>query len=88
MLAGTISKLYQDGEFGKIITKNGEEAHFHKGCLWNVRFDVLTEGQGVEFEMQASHKGYLAFHVRLQDEDNFLITEENEDIREAKRILH
>ena len=66
MKEGTISKLFQLGEYGKIRTKDGEEAHFHKGCLWDTQFGTLAEGQDVEFEMQPSHKGFLAFQIRPQ----------------------
>ncbi len=65
MQVGTISKLFHDREYGKIKTKDGEEAHFHKGCLWDIQFTELTEGQGVEFEMQPAYKGHLAFHIRF-----------------------
>ncbi len=64
METGTISKLFPDQEYGKIRTKNGGEAHFHKGCLWNTPFAELTEGQGVEFEIQPSRQGHLAFQIR------------------------
>ncbi len=64
MQIGTISKLFPDGEYGKITTEHGQDAHFHKGCLWNVQFTELTEGQDVEFEIQESYKGYLAFQIR------------------------
>lgn len=65
MQTGTIFKLFHDGEYGKIRTNSGEEAHFHKECLWDTRFLDLAEGQKVEFEIQPSHKGRLAFHIRL-----------------------
>jgi cold shock CspA family protein len=64
MQTGTISQLVHDREYGKIKTENGEEAHFHKGCLWNTKFAELIEGQDVEFEMQPSYKGHLAFQIR------------------------
>ena len=67
MQVGIISKLFFDREYGKIRTKNGEEAHFHKGCLWNIQLADLIEGQGVKFEIQPSRKGHLAFHIRPLD---------------------
>ena len=70
MQAGTISKLFHDGEYGKIKTNAGEEAHFHKGCLWDIQFVELMEGQGVEFEMQPSSNGQLAFHIRFTLKNN------------------
>ncbi|OGX05923.1 MAG: hypothetical protein A2Z88_02485 [Omnitrophica WOR_2 bacterium GWA2_47_8] len=69
MQVGTISKIFHDGEYGKITTRNGQEAHFHKGCLWNTEFEELKEGQGVEFEIQPSYKGHLAFQIRLYIEE-------------------
>ena len=65
MHVGNVSKLFHDKEHGLIRTKSGEDAHFHKLCLWDVQFAQLTEGQQVEFETQPSNKGTLAFHIRL-----------------------
>lgn len=64
MQLGNITKLFQDKEYGSIRTKNGEDVHFHKHCLWDIEFTQLTEGQEVEFEIQPSYKGFLAFHIR------------------------
>lgn len=64
MLVGNITKLFHDKEYGLIRTASGEDVHFHKQCLWDIQFTELTEGQGVEFEIQPSHKGHLAFHIR------------------------
>ena len=63
MQTGVILELFPLGEYGKIgIGK--EEAHFHGQCLWGVRFSELFKGQDVEFEIQPTHNGYLAFHIR------------------------
>ncbi|MCD4779500.1 MAG: cold shock domain-containing protein [Candidatus Omnitrophica bacterium] len=64
MYIGTITKLFFDKEYGSIETPKGDTAHFHKHCLWDISFQDLTEGQEVEFEMQPSYKGFLAFHIR------------------------
>ena len=64
MRTGNIIKLFRDKEYGSIKTKGGEDAHFHKLCLWDIPFEDLTEGQEVEFEIQSSNKGFLAFHIR------------------------
>ena len=74
MQVGTISKLIHDREYGKIKTNSGEDAHFHKGCLWDTPFIELTEGQEVDFEIQDAHKGCLAFHVRPHMKNVFLET--------------
>ncbi|MCA9407505.1 MAG: cold shock domain-containing protein [Candidatus Omnitrophica bacterium] len=64
MYVGKVSKLFPDKGYGSIRTTDGENVHFHKQCLWDIEFDELTEGQEVEFEVQPSYKGYLAFHIR------------------------
>ena len=64
MEIGVISKLVHDEEYGTIRTNSGEDAHFHKGCLWDIQFAGLMEGQEVEFEIQPSYQGHLAFQIR------------------------
>jgi cold shock CspA family protein len=64
MQIGNISKIFYDKKYGKIRMKNGQEAHFHEYCLWNVRFEELGEGQEIEFETQITHNGYLASEIR------------------------
>lgn len=64
MHLGNIVKLFHDKEYGLIRTSTEEDAHFHKYCLWEVKFGDLSEGQDVEFEIQKTHKGSLAFHIR------------------------
>lgn len=64
MQKGNISILHSDKEYGFILSNSGAEALFHKECLWNTAFADLAEGQAVEFEIQPSHKGFLAFHIR------------------------
>lgn len=64
MHTGNITKLFSQKEYGSIKTKSGKNAHFHKYCLWDMEFAGLRLGQEVEFEMQPSFKGLLAFHVR------------------------
>ena len=64
MQIGSITKLFYDKEYGSIRTKSGEDAHFHKQCLWDIQFADLSEGQEVEFEIQPSYKGFLAFEIR------------------------
>ena len=64
MHVGNITKLFYEKEYGLIRTKNGEDVHFHKHCLWAIQFADLKEGQEVEFEIQPSYRGHLAFHIR------------------------
>lgn len=65
MQIGIISQLFQDKEYGKIKINGGEEAHFHKHCLWGIKFKDLVKGQKVEFEVQPADKGPFAFHIRF-----------------------
>lgn len=64
MQTGNISALFHGKQYGKIRTSDGQEAHFHKDCLWDTTFESLGEGLKVEFEMQAAYHGFLAFHIR------------------------
>ncbi len=73
MHVGNVTKLFHDKEYGSIRIKNGEDIHFHKLCLWDMQFAELTEGQEVEFEIQSSHKGLLAFHIRPCGKSRFLV---------------
>jgi cold shock CspA family protein len=71
MHIGNVTKLFHDKEYGCIRTKSGEDTHFHKHCLWDIQFEDLKEGQEVEFEIQLSYKGFLAFHIRPYVKDKF-----------------
>ncbi len=64
MQTGVILELSPSGEYGKIGIGKGEAAHFHGQCLWGVKFSDLVKGQDVEFEIQPTYNGYLAFHIR------------------------
>jgi len=71
MLTGNITRILYDKEYGLITSVSGEEAHFHQQCLWNTKFSDLREGQEVEFEIQQSRKGFLAFQIRpISRKDN------------------
>jgi cold shock CspA family protein len=64
MQKGKIVQLFRDKEYGLIRTKGGEDVHFHKQCLWGIRFDELCEGQAVKFWTQLTSKGLLGFEIR------------------------
>lgn len=64
MYLGQVTKLFFDKEYGLIRTKNGKDVHFHKYCLKDCQFEELYETQEVEFEMQATHNGFLGFEIR------------------------
>ena len=64
MHLGNVSKLFYDKGYGSIRTKDGEDVHFHKQCLWDCRFEELYESQEVELQMQMTGHGYLGFEIR------------------------
>ncbi len=72
MHTGNVTRLFHDKQYGLIKTAEGGDVHFHKYCLWNIQFADLTEGQEVEFELQATNKGSLAFHIRPYGVDRLL----------------
>jgi cold shock CspA family protein len=61
---GHVSKLFHDKQYGLIRTESGSDALFNIHCLWDTQFTDLIEGQTVEFEVQTTHNGSLAFHIR------------------------
>lgn len=64
MRKGTIASLVPQGQYGRIKTEDGKEAHFNRECLWDTAFEDLAEGQSVECEVQSSYRGFIAFHIR------------------------
>ena len=59
MAAGKIKKLVQEKGFGFIQTDHGEDVFFHHSIVADHGFDQLTEGQQVEYTIEAgqSQKG-------------------------------
>jgi CspA family cold shock protein len=53
MPTGKIKKLVQDKGFGFIQTDSGEDVFFHHSTVADQGFDDLTEGQAVEFTVEA-----------------------------------
>lgn len=65
MHTGTIKKLVSDRGFGFISDTDGREVFFHQSGLVDIKFDSLSEGQAVEFEVEKSPKGPRAINIRL-----------------------
>ncbi len=61
---GTIKRVIRDRGFGFIRSAEGKEIFFHRSSLEELNFDVLKEGQAVEFEMENGPKGPRAVAVR------------------------
>ena len=68
MQSGTIARLLLDKGFGFIRDERGTEHFFHRGSVRGAVFELLREGQRVEFTPEESQKGPRAADVRLVDE--------------------
>ena len=66
MASGTVKRLVRDRGFGFITGEDGTELFFHRSALTGNAFDDLTEGQGVEFDVERGPKGPRAANIRLK----------------------
>jgi len=67
MPSGTIARLLIDKGFGFIRDESGVEHFFHRSSVRGAVFELLREGQRVEFTTEDSPKGPRAAEVRLVD---------------------
>ena len=67
MPSGTIARLLIDKGFGFIRDESGVEHFFHRSAVRSAVFELLREGQRVEFSQEDSPKGPRAADVRLVD---------------------
>src|SRR3954470_19789608 len=65
MPSGTIARLLIDKGFGFIRDESGVEHFFHRSSVRGAVFELLREGQRVEFQIEDSAKGPRAGDVRL-----------------------
>lgn len=65
MPTGTIARLLIDKGFGFIRDEGGIEHFFHRSSVRDTVFELLREGQRVEFSVEDSAKGPRAGSVRL-----------------------
>jgi CspA family cold shock protein len=65
MPTGTIARLLIDKGFGFIRDESGVEHFFHRSAVRGAVFELLREGQRVEFTIEESQKGPRAGDVRL-----------------------
>ncbi len=68
MHQGKIKKLVRERGFGFISDTDGREVFFHQSSLIDVRFDALSEGQDVNFEVEKSPKGPRAVNISIAKE--------------------
>ena len=65
-MTGTIARLLIDKGFGFIRDESGVEHFFHRSSVRRgAVFELLREGQRVEFSVEESTKGPRAGDVRL-----------------------
>ncbi|MBA2355050.1 MAG: cold-shock protein [Luteitalea sp.] len=67
MPSGTIARLLIDKGFGFIRDETGVEHFFHRSAVRGAVFELLREGQRVDFTSEDSGKGPRAGDVRLLD---------------------
>jgi CspA family cold shock protein len=67
MPTGTIARLLIDKGFGFIRDEGGIEHFFHRSSVRGAVFELLREGQRVEFTPEESGKGPRAGEVRLSE---------------------
>ena len=65
MSTGTIGRLVRDHGFGFIRAVDGINLFFHHTEVQDVSFDLLKEGQKVDFKASLSPKGLKATNVKL-----------------------
>ncbi len=68
MQSGTIARILLDKGFGFVRDERGTDYFFHRGSVRGAVFELLREGQRVEFTVEESQKGPRARDVRLVDE--------------------
>ena len=66
-MTGTIKRMINDKGFGFIRDESGVEHFFHRSAVRGAVFELLREGQRVEFSTEESPKGPRAAEVRLLD---------------------
>jgi len=64
MHTGKVKKLVRDRGFGFISDTDGSEVFFHQSSLVDAKFDGLSEGAAVEFDVEKTPKGPRAINVR------------------------
>lgn len=62
---GSIRRLVRDCGFGFIKAADGKDLFPHRSEVQGVAFDLLKEGQTVEFEIKEDTKGLKAVNVKL-----------------------
>jgi len=64
MNTGKIKKIVRERGFGFIDDTDGREVFFHQNALSEVKFEDLSEGQTVSYDVEKSDKGPRALNLR------------------------
>ena len=65
MPTGAIRRLVKERGFGFIKSDDGQDLFFHRSELRGVTFELLKEGESVEFEKGEGPKGPKAVNIKL-----------------------
>jgi CspA family cold shock protein len=67
MVSGTIRRLVQGHGFGFIASNGGRDIFFHYSKLEGVNFNLLREGQNVNYKIGLGSKGFEAMDIKISD---------------------
>lgn len=62
---GSISVLYPEEDYGRIVTYEGDDIYFHRNSILNADFDSLEVGTKVSFVEQEGDEGPQASSVKV-----------------------
>ena len=65
MSSGIIRTLIKDHGFGFIASNGGRDIFFHYSQLEGVEFNLLREGQSVNYKIGLGSKGFEAMGIKL-----------------------
>ena len=66
-MKGKIKRLIRDRGFGFITAEDDKDVFFHRSALAGEDFDVLEEGNSVEFDLERGPRGPRATNVRVDN---------------------
>lgn len=62
---GSISALFPESDYGRIVTPDGHDIYFHRNSLTNGDFDNLKIGTRVTYEDEMGDEGLQAVYVKI-----------------------
>lgn len=67
MARGIVRRVFEHQGFGYIHTEDGHDFFFHRSDILRIPFEVLREGQMVEFTLVATRQGPRARRVSIME---------------------